>query len=63
MKAEYLYLDLGRNTVTSTNLTTIFPGGATAFPASVFTHSSDLKSNIVRVGLNYRFGGPVVAKY
>ncbi len=63
VKAEYLYLDLGRNTVTSTNLTAIFPGGVTAFPASVFTHSADLKSNIVRVGLNYRFGGPVVAKY
>jgi outer membrane immunogenic protein len=57
LKAEYLYVDLGRSTVTSTNLL----GGA--FPANVFTHSVDLKSNIVRVGVNYKFGGPVVARY
>jgi outer membrane immunogenic protein len=29
----------------------------------VFTHSADLDANIVRVGFNYKFGGPVVAKY
>ncbi len=57
LKAEYLYVDLGRSTVTSTNLL----GGA--FPANVFTHSVDLKSNIARVGVNYKFGGPVVARY
>ena len=57
LKAEYLYVDLGRSTVTSTNL---FGG---AFPTNVFTHSVDLKSNIVRVGVNYKFGGPVVARY
>ncbi|MET4221353.1 outer membrane immunogenic protein [Bradyrhizobium sp. LB7.2] len=57
LKAEYLYVDLGSSTVTSTNLL----GGA--FPANVFTHSVDLKSNIVRVGVNYKFGGPVVARY
>ncbi|MBR0786275.1 outer membrane protein [Bradyrhizobium iriomotense] len=59
LKAEYLYVDLGRATVTSTNLGTFF-GPA---PASVFTHSFDIKSNIVRVGVNYKFGGPVVARY
>jgi outer membrane immunogenic protein len=26
-------------------------------------YSSRITDNIVRVGLNYRFGGPVVAKY
>jgi outer membrane immunogenic protein len=57
LKAEYLYVDLGRSTVTSTNLL----GGA--FPTNVFTHSVDLKSNIARVGVNYKFGGPVVARY
>jgi outer membrane immunogenic protein len=57
LKAEYLYVDLGRSSVTSTNLL----GGA--FPTNVFTHSVDLKSNIVRVGVNYKFGGPVVARY
>jgi outer membrane immunogenic protein len=59
VKAEYLYVDLGRVSTTSTNLTDT----TTAFPTSVFTHSVDLRSNIVRVGLNYKFGGPVVAPY
>ncbi|MET4041207.1 outer membrane protein [Bradyrhizobium sp. RT6a] len=61
LKAEYLYVDLGRASATSTNLTS-FAGG-TANPSNVYTHSVDLKSNIVRVGVNYKFGGPVVARY
>lgn len=60
LKAEYLYVDLGRATTTSTNLNTAAFG---AFPINVYTHSIDLKSNIVRVGVNYKFGGPVVARY
>src|SRR5207244_2073699 len=36
---------------------------ATGFPSNVYTHSVELKSNIVRVGVNYKFGGPVVARY
>jgi outer membrane immunogenic protein len=59
VKAEYLYVDLGRASTTSTNLT-LSPD---TFPTNVFTHSVDLRSNIVRVGLNYKFGGPVVAPY
>jgi outer membrane immunogenic protein len=56
VKAEYLYVDLGRTSVTSANLTTlILPF---AFPSNPYTHSVDLKSNIVRVGVNYKFGGP-----
>jgi outer membrane immunogenic protein len=58
-KAEYLYVDLGRSTVTSTNLTAF----AVTFPTNVFTHSADHKANIVRVGVNYKFGGPVIARY
>ena len=58
IKAEYLYVDLGRASTTSTNLVTPTP-----FPANVFTHTVDLRSNIGRVGINYKFGGPVVAKY
>ena len=61
LKAEYLYVDLGRASTTSTNLAAFVP--AVAFPSSVYTHSVDLKSNIVRVGVNYKFGGPVVARY
>jgi outer membrane immunogenic protein len=61
LKVEYLYVNLGSVSTTSTNLTAFTP--PIAFPTNVFTHSMDLKANIVRVGLNYRFGGPVVASY
>jgi outer membrane immunogenic protein len=71
VKLEYLYMDLGNvgssgatattavnqlntpqqgfNTITTTTLTSAF--------RTKFT------DNIVRVGVNYRFGGPVVARY
>ncbi|MCG2639803.1 membrane protein [Bradyrhizobium sp. CCBAU 11434] len=61
LKAEYLYVDLGRASATSTNLAAFVP--AISFPSNVYTHSVDIKSNIVRVGVNYKFGGPVVARY
>jgi outer membrane immunogenic protein len=61
IKAEYLYVDLGRASTTSTNLTAFVP--AIAFPTNVYTHTVNLHSNIGRVGINYKFGGPVVAKY
>lgn len=50
LKAEYLYVDFANTAgaVTANNL----PAG------QGFTHSSDLKADIVRAGLNYRFGGP-----
>ncbi len=53
-KLEYLYVDLG--TVASTS-----PNSATAL--ATINHSHRVTENILRVGLNYRFGGPVVAKY
>jgi outer membrane immunogenic protein len=59
IKAEYLHVDLGSSSVTSTNLNI---AGAPA-PTNVFTHTIDWRSDIVRVGLNYKFGGPVVARY
>lgn len=62
IKAEYLYVDLGRASTTSTNLTAFGPP-AVLFPANVFTHTANLTSNIGRVGINYKFGGPVVARY
>jgi outer membrane immunogenic protein len=71
VKIEYLYMDLGDigssgatatttvnqlntprldfNTVTTTTLTSAF--------------NTRFTDNILRVGVNYRFGGPVVAKY
>jgi outer membrane immunogenic protein len=57
-KIEYLYIDLG--TVSGsfgTSLTA--PSGALA----TSSYSSHITDNILRVGVNYRFGGPVVAKY
>ena len=52
-KLEYLFVDLGTigNTFTA--------GGVV--PTVVMT--SHVRDNIVRIGLNYRFGGPVVARY
>ncbi len=48
-KLEYLYVDLGKH-----HLFDVVPG----VPETV-----SFKANIVRVGVNYAFGGPVVAKY
>jgi outer membrane immunogenic protein len=53
LKAEYLYVDLGSITTTSSN----FSAPGFTFPTNVFTHSADLHENIVRVGLNYKIGG------
>jgi outer membrane immunogenic protein len=57
-KIEYLHADFGSASVRGQFL---FAG----VPSGLFTtHSLDLKTDIVRAGLNYRFGGaPVVAKY
>ena len=52
IKAEYLYTDFGSVSTISNNLVIIAPPAA--FPANIFHHSTDLKANIARVGLNYR---------
>jgi outer membrane immunogenic protein len=52
-KLEYLFVDLG--TVSNTF--------AAAAPVPTVLASSHVRDNIVRIGLNYRFGGPVVARY
>ncbi|MBR0833238.1 porin family protein [Bradyrhizobium manausense] len=54
-KLEYLYMDLGRF---SSGPFTLAPGSTIA--ANV---SSRFTDNILRAGINYQFGGPVVAKY
>jgi len=57
-KLEYLYIDLGN--VSGSFVTPIVaPSGA--FVTS--SYSSHITDNILRVGVNYRWGGPVVAKY
>jgi outer membrane immunogenic protein len=55
-KVEYLYMDLGS---TSTTLNGAF-AGLTPAPFSI-AQSSTLHDNIVRAGLNYRFGAPASA--
>jgi len=56
VKAEYLYVDLG---------TQGFSSSFTDLQPAVFTvqQRDSLTTNILRLGVNYRFGGPVVAKY
>lgn len=53
VKGEYLYYDLGH--ISHPMIDTRFP--------FVFNASADVRGNIVRAGVNYKFGGPVVAKY
>lgn len=55
-KVEYLYMDLGS---TSTTLNGAF-AAATPLPFTI-AQSSTLHDNIVRAGLNYRFGAPASA--
>jgi outer membrane immunogenic protein len=51
-KLEYLHMDFG-----NTSNTIIFPGGT-------LTTTSSIRDDIVRAGVNYKFGfGPVVARY
>lgn len=58
LKAEYLYLDLGSQSVTAQSTA----------PGYFFTARDPFRENVVRVGLNYNFdmfapSAPVVAKY
>ena len=57
-RLEYLYVDLGD---VSGSFTTplIAPSGALA----VGSYSSHITDNILRVGVNYKFSGPVAANY
>jgi outer membrane immunogenic protein len=57
-KLEYLYVDLG--SVSGSYLTTI-PALGGGFLTS--NYSSRITDNVLRVGVNYKFGGPVVARY
>jgi outer membrane immunogenic protein len=57
-KAEYLYVDFGD--VSASSVVSNVP---TPTARSLLTTSSDLTAHVVRVGLNYRFGGPVLARY
>jgi outer membrane immunogenic protein len=57
-KLEYLYVDLGRMSGSFTTPIAALGGG---FITS--NYSSRVTDNVLRVGVNYKFGGPVVAGY
>ena len=57
-RLEYLYVDLG--TANGSFATTI---GALGGGSVIENFSSRITDNILRVGINYKFGGPVVARY
>jgi outer membrane immunogenic protein len=61
-KIEYLYVDLGTVSYADACVT---PAVICAGFAQAPSYQTDLKTreNIVRLGINYRFGAPVVAKY
>jgi outer membrane immunogenic protein len=70
VKLEYLYMDLGNfgsGSTTATNVVTQLgvPVRRNTVTTTTFVSafSSRFTDNIVRVGLNYRFGGPSVSKY
>lgn len=60
LKAEYLYVDLGRATTTSANLVSATFG---RLPGNVFTQSTSLHANIARVGFTHKWGDAVIANY
>ena len=63
IKAEYLFVDLGRASYTQVCTA---PGICTSPPqVSAASYQTDLhvQEHIARVGVNYHFGGPVVARY
>jgi outer membrane immunogenic protein len=60
-KLEYLYVKLGAAQSFPMTATATLAGLPT--PSSLTVHFSDSDFHIARVGLNYRFGGPVVASY
>jgi outer membrane immunogenic protein len=59
VKGEYLYVDL--NNHNRTLLPTVVVGVAAT--GASFADSGGDRFSVARVGLNYKFGGPVVAKY
>ena len=59
LKAEYLYVDLGTFNYNSP-LVAAVPAFA---PGYSWRTSINERDHIVRVGVNYRWGNPLVAKY
>ncbi len=60
VKLEWLYMDLGTVSAGPVQLTGILVPGRTVAGLSYSSHFTD---NMFRIGVNYHFGGPVVARY
>jgi outer membrane immunogenic protein len=60
VKAEYLYVDLGRESYTSRCTNAVCAAFA---PPLTFNTDLRIHEHIARVGLNYQFNSPVVARY
>ncbi len=71
VKVEYLYMDLGNigssgaTATTATNALNTPSQGLNTVTTTTLTSAFTTKftDNIVRVGVNYRWGGPVIARY
>jgi outer membrane immunogenic protein len=60
VKAEYLYLDFGTWSYISPNTSN---AGGPAAPTFTFATNVRSREQIARIGVNYRFGGPVIGNY
>lgn len=60
VKAEYLYVDLNSHNRTLVPVNVI---GTAVGPGFTFADTGGDRFHVARVGLNYKFGGPVVARY
>jgi outer membrane immunogenic protein len=64
VKAEYLYVDLGKQGVNQACLNTGICGSPPQVaPGASYQTDFRIHEHIARVGVNYHLGGPVVAKY
>jgi outer membrane immunogenic protein len=60
IKGEYLFISLDGNSIRETAVQTVANGTG---PSSFNGNFSRASFHVGRIGVNYRFGGPVVAKY
>jgi outer membrane immunogenic protein len=60
IKAEYLYVDLGKAGYNNACITAVCAGFA---PPPSYQTDLRVHEHVARVGLNYHFSGPVVARY
>ena len=64
VKFEYLYMDLGHvGGSSATNTTSATVRGTTTTTTLAYLFNTRFTDSIARVGLNYHFSGPVVARY